>query len=345
VTLWDATNPASPALRASLAGIAGTLGVTFSPDGRTLATVGPGSVVLWNVSVPGVPTTLAKPSTSGGATTLAFSPDGSTLATAGNGSGVDLWNAPQPASLTEIAASDSPSARRHHARLRVLALGSGAGATIWDIAEPQVPRLLSTIKPDVASGPASLLTETEGLAIDPSGHLLAIASLADVSLWSLGNPSHPVLLKTIADTTAIGPIAFSPRGHLLAISDAQHITLWDVTDPARDSPARTTGKISLPDALAFSPSGQQLAFSTAASSAQGWLWTFTSTAAPTRLPALAGCGLACAIYALAFSPDGHTLAEGTLAARTSTRWAASRGSSPGQQGRFPPWLSAPTGGS
>lgn len=309
-TLWDATNPASPALVASLAGAVGVAGVTFSPDGRTLATVGSGSVVLWNVSAPGAPTTLAKPITSADGVTLAFSPDGSTLATAA-GSGVDLWNAPQPASLTEIAARDGYGA---YAAItpdsRLLALGDGAGAALWNIAEPQVPRLLSTINPTSATGPGpSIAVLTEHVAIDPGGQVLAIANWSRVSLWSISNPSHPVLLKTIGSKAVINLIAFSPRGHLLAIADGQRIAVWDVADPARASLVRTTTEKPL-YALAFSPTGQQLAFDAAG---KVWLWTLAGRSAPAPLPVPPGCGLACAIFALAFSPDGHTLAAGTSA--------------------------------
>jgi len=326
-TLWDTTDPARSTLVASLAGVTDVEGVAFGPDGRTLATVGPGSVVLWNLAVPGTPTTLAKPSTSAGADDLAFLPDGRMLATAGGGDGVDLWDAPEPGALSRIAAGDE---NRTWIAIApgsgLISSGNGAGATLWDVADLQDPRPLGTVtNPEVTTGPdtpSSVLLQkaqlTEGVAVDPAGRVLALASETDVSLWNISEPSHPVWLKTLAENAIFGGVAFSPDGHLLAIADRQRITLWDVTDPARPTLVRHETTPTIPSALAFSPDGRILAYAaspgiTPAIPPGLWLWHVTGTAAPTRIPQLPACAGGCAIDALAFSPDGQSLAAGTTA--------------------------------
>jgi len=91
-----------------------------------------------------------------------------------------------------------------------------------------------------------------------------------------------------------------------------------VTDPARPTLVRHETTPTIPSALAFSPDGRILAYAaspgiTPAIPPGLWLWHVTGTAAPTRIPQLPACAGGCAIDALAFSPDGQSLAAGTTA--------------------------------
>jgi WD40 repeat protein len=327
-TLWNTADPAKPALVASLADPSDVESVAFSPDGRTLAAAGENSIVLWNVSQPGTPTRFADPSTSTGATTLAFSPDGNALATADDGpdaaEAVDLWSTPQPGAMSSIAtpvgvytyAAVSPGSR-------VLALGYGNGAGLWDLAQPQDPRVLRT----VANPDPALSALTNAVAFDPHGQVLALAGGTDVSLWNVAYPDRPVLLTTItlgnsSVNTAINA-AFSPDGQLLAIEETEQVKVWNVADPARPALVRSVplgvqAILEETSPLGFSPDSKTLAFATVGTQERGlrsgppalWLWQLTGSAPPARL-ALPGC--ACDIDGLAFSPDGTELAVATSA--------------------------------
>jgi eukaryotic-like serine/threonine-protein kinase len=81
--------------------VAGVLGLSFSPDGKTLASCGDNRVKLWNIETMQEILTLARfSSVSGGPL---FSSDGSCLATS-SADHVQLWRAP---SFEEIAAADA----------------------------------------------------------------------------------------------------------------------------------------------------------------------------------------------------------------------------------------------
>ncbi len=100
IHLWDVNSGQKLGiLRGHVSGLAG---LSFSPDGKTLASCGDSRVKLWNIETVQEILTLARFS-SGGLVTM-FSSDGSTLATSSvNGHG-QLWRAP---SFEEIAATEA----------------------------------------------------------------------------------------------------------------------------------------------------------------------------------------------------------------------------------------------
>jgi WD40 repeat protein len=81
----------------------GLWSVTFSPNGRTLATAGTDSkVILWDITDPIQPHRLGQPLTDdtsgvlGGVHSVAFAPDGRTLAAASVSGKVTLWDLTEP---------------------------------------------------------------------------------------------------------------------------------------------------------------------------------------------------------------------------------------------------------
>jgi WD40 repeat protein len=172
---------------------------------------------------------------------------------------------------------------------------------VWNVADPHAPRWLATLTQPTG--------QVVGLAFSPRGHLLAAASSDhDTYLWDTSNPARPRPLPTLT-----GPInyaysvAFSPDGRTLAVGSAdKSVRPWDLADP--DHPHRLgqplTGPTNYIYSVAFSPDSSV------------WLWNVTKPTAPDIMGTLHASG---AVFSVAFSPDGLTLAAGT-ADRTARLW-------------------------
>jgi WD40 repeat protein len=165
--------------------------VTFSPDGRTLATAGAdGAVRLWDVTAPVHPVALGEPLKGhiDRVKSVAFSPDGHTLASASLDHSVRLWD------LKELA---------HPVPLG----GSFIGHPSYVESVMFSPDLNERI-----------------LATSGSG------SDATVRLWDLKDLAHPVLLgdPLTGHTNTVVSVAFSPDGHILASVGADRtVLLWE----------------------------------------------------------------------------------------------------------------------
>jgi len=176
---------------------------------------------------------------------------------------------------------------------------------------------------------------------DSSGGVAAIAFSADQrvmvsavgfdingldTVWDVADPARPRALATFEGGA---PTAITPDGRTVAtVSFHDQSVLWNITDPAR--PVRMVMLPGYPDVLwgqAFSPDGRILA---AAYTGRLELWDVTDPARPRRLTALAIEGAAPSHWygypsAIAFSPDGRTLALTTSHNRVALWNVASPG--------------------
>jgi WD40 repeat protein/transcriptional regulator with XRE-family HTH domain len=189
----------------------------------------------------------------------------------------------------------------------------------------------------------------QAVSLSPD-HRLLVAAGADGSLklWNVVFPGHPVLAGTLLGADRAHPLytaAFSPDGSLIAAAGAADVVrLWRVSgsDARGAVPALTPAGPPLAGAgntiysVAFRPDGTVLA----AGSADGTvrLWDVSDPSrprpdgqplVPVTVPAKGKHAAAVPPYvqAVAFSPDGKTLAAGTSAGRVWL-WDASRPTAP-----------------
>ncbi|MEU9181723.1 serine/threonine-protein kinase [Streptomyces sp. NPDC048550] len=308
-----------------------TQAVAFSPDGKTLGSVGDDGVArLWKASDKMLKKTFthkvtnpwAKPIAEvtefnhqfTGASSAAFSPDGHSLAV-GNGDGtVSLWNIATGAEtvfpyLNPVLWNSSPSCVAFDA----------AGGTLASVYASPTVGLWSL---DTRTSSATLTADGPGywvasLVYSPAGGLLAAATgngnpgnTTSDGLLQLWNPSSRAVIATLARTnTDRNALAFSPGGTTLAnLRNDGSIFLWDVR--SRESVATLTGPGSGVTCIAFGPRG---ILASGYSNGTVALWDAKTRKSLTDL----STGTNAKINCVAISPDGKTVSSG---GRNLTTW-------------------------
>ncbi|HKS49847.1 MAG TPA: WD40 repeat domain-containing protein [Amycolatopsis sp.] len=134
----------------------------------------------------------------------------------------------------------------------------------------------------------------------------------------------PLSTPLTGHANVVGSVAFSPDGHTMATGSNDYtIRLWNVADPTRPTAiGQLAGHTDGVAAVAFSPDGRTLATGSVDRTVR--LWNVADPTRPIALgqpdparPAEQGrplTGNVGRITSVAFSPDGHTLAAGNLAA-------------------------------
>ena len=285
--------------------------VTFSPDGRTLATASAdGTVRLWDIHSLHHPALLGTPLTghTDGVTSVAFSPDGRALATGSMDHTARLWDVGDPrhpGSLGTLTGHTQGIASvAFSPDGRTLATGSADGtARLWDISDPRHPTALSTL-----TGHTLGVTS---VAFSPDGRTLATGS-GDYKarLWDVSDPHQPRLLGTLTGhTDTVTSVAFSPDGRALATASLdQTARLWDISDPRHPTALGTlTGHTDAVNSVAFSPDRRTVATGSVDHTAR--LWDISDPHQPSLLGTLTGHTNA--VTSVAFSPGGRTLATGS----------------------------------
>ncbi len=259
------------------------LGVSFSPDGKTIASAsGDKSVKLWR-SDGSLLKTLTEHK--GTVTSVSFSPSGDLIASGSADKTVKLWR--KDGSLVRtfqghddlvLGVSFSPDGK-------TIASASGDKTIkLWNLNG----RLITTLKghgDDVAD-----------VSFSPQGNTLASASLdGTVKLWSLKGK----VLKTLTGhTEGVYKVSFSPDGKKLASASADNtVRLWNLEGKLLNT---LKGHSDWVVDVSFSPDGQTLASVSRDRTVK--LWSVDGGLLKTFR------GHQGFIWALSFSPDGKTIA-------------------------------------
>jgi WD40 repeat protein len=203
--------------------------LVFSPDGRTLASVGvDGTVRLWNTSTRKQLLQLSTGETK--ILSAAFSPDGRILACGGRQGTISLWDVATGKQLGRPldTHNDMVSSVAFSPDGRTLASGGG----------DELVRLWSVRTLKQLGRPLDAHIFVDSISFSPRGEMLASAdNNGMVRLWSVR--THRQLGKPLDTFNGIvTDVAFSPNGRTIAALSTElfrfgKIQIWDVTEPPR----------------------------------------------------------------------------------------------------------------
>jgi eukaryotic-like serine/threonine-protein kinase len=311
VKLWDVDTWSQVTLKGHTNEV---VSLAFSPDGKILASgSADGTVKLWSAE------RRQSPDVMQGHTdwvfTLAFSPDDQTLATAGFDGTIRMWDWRTGAVITQtpVQANDfftvafSPDGK-------MLATGEGLwrgarfrertdspAARLWNVADLSEAISLPGYRSPNANRTYDVPDGVRAVAFSPDGMTLASGDWNGlVKLWSLPSTTEIVSFSTSGCITGI---QFSPDGKFFAAATGAGARLWITATRKLTACFEDRPNLGWGAPIAFSPDSKLFAIG----SDRVILWNLMDQE---ELAILEGHGGP--IMCVCFSPDGRTLATGSI---------------------------------
>ncbi len=280
------------------------LSVSWSPDGRWLASSGADGLVNVIVASPSAADSIAVRSTlrqRGHVSSVAWSPDGSRLVSGGSDRSIRLWNLDDPTPARTMTGHRSAVLAVAWSSDGALLASAGVEQVrLWPLATPAEPKVLdfgasalawsgttlATVGPDssvrIIDGPSGKPTMRSfhaagsrlfGVAWEPAGDRLCVGG--DDRLVRVGQPGRfRSAARFAGHTDYVRCVAWSPDGRLIASGSADRsVRLWDAS--SGEQIAKLTGNTHGVRCVAWSPDGTRLA--SAANDGAVCIWTTSNT--------------------------------------------------------------------
>ena len=212
--------------------------ITFSPDGKTLASGGserssggnkrPTTIRLWNVLTGELKNTFT--GHTDGVHCIAFSPDGKTLASGGGDSTIRFWDPHTGQQRTTLIGHEGPVVRIAFSPDGKTLASTTGNITYRRVKNPDYAIWLWDI--NTGKHKNTYLGHTEeviSIAFSPDGKTLASASKdTTIRLWDI--QTGKLMTTFTGDGKEVSSVAFSPDGKMLASShQIGTILLWDIS--------------------------------------------------------------------------------------------------------------------
>lgn len=232
--------------------------VTFSPDGKTIASSGESSLWVWDLATGRGRKLCDEAVLSGRGRNVAFAPDGKTVAAAGEDSTVGIWDVANGRRLRQLkghkdwvtTVAFAPDGKR------LASASKDHSIRLWDLSTGKEIR-------QFRGHPSFVI----GLAYAPDGKRIASAGWDYTTrLWDVATGNVLRRLDWPVDDQLA--LAFAPDGSRLAVGTDQRVRVWDV--------AANVERCTFIDhrkevfALALTPDGQTLATSSSDGTVRLW---------------------------------------------------------------------------
>ena len=281
------------------------MSVTFSPDGRTIASGHSGvrspPLAVWDGATGAFKKALHP--TGRGIRNVAYSPDGTILACATTDGRVILWDvaASLPIDTFVVFDGNTPNVVAYSPDGKMIAVGAARKVSIWGVATGKRRHFLS-----------GHIDSIRSITYSPDSR--TVASGGDDGTVRLWNASTGALRHTITGhTNEVNAVAYSPDGNTLAIGgkySVNPVSLWDAaTSTLRNSLEVSTADFGWSDvySLAYSPDGSTIA---GGNYQETYLWDAATYKIRHRLE------WSYRSLGITYSPDGSAIAGG-ISSRTA----------------------------